>query len=92
MRCEAIYCFDLATVRFAIYPDGLDGPRVLAEITEDALRDLFGARDGSDSLISACQAHFPLIEAVALECHRSAPMCPVKLLTTDFVVAVSFAE
>ena len=67
MSCEAIYCSDRATVRFAIYPDGFDGPRILAEISEDALRDLFGAHAGSDSLLQACQLHFGLIEAVALE-------------------------
>jgi len=27
---EAIYCFDTATVRFAIYPDGPAGGRVIA--------------------------------------------------------------
>ena len=41
---EAIYCFDTASVRFAIHPEGPDGERCIVEIAEDPLRDLFGAR------------------------------------------------
>lgn len=86
MRCEAIYCFDLGTVRFAFYPGGFDGPRVLAEITEEALRDLFGAREGGDSLVSACQAYFEAIESVALAHHHAAPTQAVRLGTEDFAL------
>lgn len=92
MKCEAIHCFDVATVRFAIYPDGYDGPRILAEISEDALRDLFGARGGGDSLVGACEANFDLIEAQALVRHRAAPLKAVKLCTSDFAFPVAFAE
>ncbi|WP_162566784.1 hypothetical protein [Variovorax sp. SRS16] len=84
MTCEAIHCFDTATVRFAIYPDGFDGPRIIAEISEDALRDLFGARGGGNSLVDACKLHFSLIEARAVERYRSAPSRPVVLAITDF--------
>jgi len=92
MNCEAIHCFDVATVRFAIYPDGFDGPRILAEISEDALRDLFGARGGGDSLVRACQAHFGLIEARALARHRSAPSKAVQLNISDFALPAVVAE
>ena len=87
MNCEAIHCFDTATVRFAIYPDGLDGPRIIGQITEDALRDLFGARGGGDSLVDACQSNFDYIEARALERFRVAPSRAVTLTTKDFTSA-----
>jgi len=32
MQCEAVYCFDRASVRFAIYPYDFDGPRILGEL------------------------------------------------------------
>lgn len=92
MNCEAVHCFDLATVRFAIYPDGLDGPRVLAEISEAALRDLFGARGGGDALVQACQMHFELIERTALARHQAAPLKAVKLNSEDFAIPSAFAE
>lgn len=84
MKCEAIHCFDRGTVRFAIYPEGLDGPRILAEISEDALRDLFGAKGGPKSLLDACQTHFDLIEQVAVERHRRRPAMPIQLEASDF--------
>ena len=87
MNCEAIHCTETKTVRFAIYPDGLDGPRILAEISEDTLRDLFGARDGGDSLVQACETHFDLIETNALKHYRVAPAKPVKLEKGDFAIA-----
>ena len=84
MNCEAIHCFDTASVRFAIYPDGLDGPRILAEISEGALRDLFGGHGRGDSLVQACNIHFDVIEAKALMRHRVEPSKPVKLDARDF--------
>ena len=88
MNCEAVHCFDTATVRFAIYPDGLDGPRILGEITEDALRDLFGARGGPDSLLEACERHFELIAATAVIRHRLKPRQSIKLETMDFAYPI----
>ncbi|MDM0035691.1 hypothetical protein QTI33_26395 [Variovorax sp. J22P271] len=82
--CEAVYCFDRATVRFAMYPEGLEGPRVLAEISEDALRDVFGARDGPDSLLEACEANFDAIEKVAAQRRRRRPEAPIELEIMDF--------
>ena len=92
MNCEAIHCFDTATVRFAIYPDGFDGPRILAEITENALRDVFGARSGPDSLLKACERHFALISATALERYRLKPTQAVELETRDFASPFVFVE
>ena len=84
MTCEAVHCFDKASVRFALYPDGHDGPRLLAEISEDALRDVFGARGNGDSLVAACKAHFDVIEACALARFRQQPQGGLDLVTDDF--------
>ncbi|MDM0084198.1 hypothetical protein QTI17_26705 [Variovorax sp. J31P179] len=81
---EAIYCFDTATVRFAIYPEGPVGERVIAEIAEDPLRDLFGASGGGDTLVEAYKANAAVIDACALEHHHAAPHHPVLLETRDF--------
>ncbi|MDM0019134.1 DUF1488 family protein [Variovorax saccharolyticus] len=89
---EAIYCFDTATVRFAIYPDGPEGDRVVAEISEDPLRDLFGADGGGDTLVAAYQAHRATIDALALERHHEAPCHPVLLETHDFEMAGAHAD
>jgi len=83
---EAIYCFDTATVRFAIYPEGPGGERVVAEIAEDPLRDLFGADGGGDTLVEAYKANAAIIDACALERHHEAPHHPVLLETRDFEV------
>ncbi len=84
MTCEAVHCFDKASVRFALYPDGFDGTRVLAEISEDALRDVFGARGNGESLVDACKTHFGVIEACALDHYRSVPRGSMNLVTDDF--------
>jgi hypothetical protein len=83
MKCEAVHCFDRASVRFAVYPDGSDGPRVLAEISEQALRDVFGVRGGAEDLIHSCEQHFPLLEAKALQRFRHDPGKAVLLDTRD---------
>lgn len=89
MKCEAIHCFDRATVRFAIYPEGLDGPRILVEISEDALRDIFGARGGPESLLAACQANFEVIETVAVDRHHLRPGAGICLEIADFSQVLS---
>ena len=81
---DAIYCFDTATVRFAIYPQGPAGERVVAEIGEDPLRDLFGAAGASDTLIDAYHANCEIINMLALERHQAVPGAPVRLETIDF--------
>ena len=84
MNCEAIHCPDTQSVRFAIYPDGFDGPRIIARISEHALHSCFGAEDDPHSLVQACQAHFGLIEATALARHAAAPAVAVRLEAADF--------
>lgn len=86
MNCEAIHCPDSATVRFAIYPDGFDGPRIIARISEITLHQSFGADIDEASLVGACQAHFGLIEAKALEHYAATPEVPVLLEPVDFRV------
>jgi hypothetical protein len=84
MECDPIYCFDRASVLFAVYPEGSGGPRVVGEISEDALRDVFGAQGGGDSLVEACQRHGDVIEEAALRHFRRTPNAPVRLTTHDF--------
>jgi hypothetical protein len=87
MNCEAVHYADSHTVSFAIYPDGLDGPRIIARISEKALLEMFEARScESEQLLKACQAHFDLIEAMALERYRAMSSQPVVLQTEDFVI------
>ncbi|SCK58950.1 hypothetical protein VAR608DRAFT_6335 [Variovorax sp. HW608] len=86
MFSEAIHCRDTQTVRFAIYPDGFDGPRIIARISDDALHRIFGARRDDANLAAACQAHFDRIEAKALERHHAAPLSAVWLRAVDFRV------
>jgi len=94
MNCEAIHCPDTGTVRFAIYPDGFDGPRIIARISERALRERFGADADADeaSLIGACQAHFGLIETQALANYAATPAVPVLLTPADFGRVDALAE
>ncbi|MDN8615202.1 hypothetical protein [Variovorax ginsengisoli] len=91
MTTDAIYCFDRASVLFAIYPEGDGGPRVVAEITEDALRDIFGAQGGGDSLVEACREHADRIEGAAMRHYRHDPEKPVLLQTADFELPWSLA-
>ncbi len=92
MRCEAIHCPDTDTVRFAIYPDGFDGPRIMARVSGRALRTAFGATADEAGLLDACQSHFEAIERLALQRHRDAPERAVLLEASDFgAVTVSTA-
>ncbi|MEJ8813152.1 hypothetical protein WKW77_18850 [Variovorax ureilyticus] len=84
MAAEAIYCFDTASVRFAIYPEG--GGRFVAEIAEDPLRDFFGADGGGDSLVQAYECNAGLINMLAIERHLSSGGRPVRLESSDFEV------
>ena len=82
MAAEAIYCFDTATVRFAIYPEG--GGRVVAEISEDPLRDFFGADGGGESLLQAYAQNAGFINTRAIERHVASGGRPVRLESSDF--------
>lgn len=79
---EAIYCYDVGSVRFAVYEDG---ERIVADIGEYALRDVFGARGGSESLLEAYRQNAPAIGALALEKYHSAPGAQIVLGTVDFM-------
>jgi hypothetical protein len=81
MYCEAIHCAETKTVRFAIYPDGLDGARIIAHISEAALRGLSPTRDGD--LTETCENYFDCIEAKAVERYRAEPSAPIVLDATD---------
>jgi hypothetical protein len=84
MHCEAIHCPDTETVRFAIYPDGFDGPRIIAHVSDEALHERFGAADDEENLVETCDAYFDVIEAMALARYRAAPFLAVMLDTADF--------
>lgn len=84
MDFEGIYCFDTAAVRFAIYPDGHDGARIIGQISEETLHDVFGTRDLGDRLLETCKAHFDAIGAAALKRYRTDPNQPIVLTVDDF--------
>ena len=67
MPFEGIYCFDRGVVRFAIFPMGVTGPRVLADITEDALAGIFQVRGDGNSLLQGCSMNFDTIAAAAIQ-------------------------
>lgn len=79
MACEAIYLKETDRVKFAIYPDGFDGPRIIAEIAADALRNRFGGHGVGSSLVRAYLHHSDAIDAQAVQSFRAAPTQPVVL-------------
>lgn len=83
MNCEAIHCTDTKTVRFAIYPDGLDGPRIMAHVSEAALRGLQEGPEPDADLTLTCEEYFACIEAKAVERYRAAPSLPILLGPAD---------
>ena len=89
---QALHWVDTATVRFSIDPEGLEGPRCVAAIAEDPLRDLFGARGGGDSLVHACLLNADVINARALARYREAPSRQIMLENADFALSESSAE
>ncbi|MBJ2154354.1 hypothetical protein [Variovorax sp. IB41] len=87
MDFEGIYCFDTASVRFAVYPDGPKGARVVAQISEDTLHDGFGTREVGHRLLDVCRNHFHAIEPAVIARYRANPRQPVVTLTlADFAV------
>ncbi|BEP68364.1 MULTISPECIES: hypothetical protein [unclassified Variovorax] len=84
MDFEGIYCFDTATVRFAVYPDGPDGARVLAQISQDVLHDALGAKEIGEHTLHACKRHFDVISAAAVARFRADPHGPIVLACADF--------
>jgi hypothetical protein len=84
MEFEGIYCFDTASVRFAVYPNGPDGARVVAHISEDTLHDAFGTREVGDGLLQACKIHFDALEAAVVARFRADPRWPLMITLDDF--------
>jgi hypothetical protein len=84
MDFEGIYCFDTATVRFAIYPDGHDGARIIAQISEETLHDVFDTRSLGDRLLDTCRMHCDAICAAALRRYLADPRAPIVLTIEDF--------
>lgn len=76
---ESVSTRDTAGVRFAICPEGWDGPRILAEISANALRDVFGARGGVQGLLAAWEEHFAIIDAQAVRDYRDGRTKAVRL-------------
>lgn len=92
MKFEGIYCFDTASVRFAVYPDGPQGERVVAQISEDTLHDEFGVREIGHHLLDVCQDHFHAIEPAVVARYRANPRQPITLTLNDFSERRSFAD
>lgn len=86
MNFEGIYCFDTACVRFAVYPEGQGGPRVIAQISEHTLHDEFGTREAGDRLLDVCRKHFQVIEPAALARYRADARSPITLTMDDFAL------
>jgi hypothetical protein len=84
MDFEGIYCFDTASVRFAIYPDGPDGARIIAQISEETLHDVFGTGNLGERLLETCKTHFDTIGAAALKRYRANPNQAIVLTVDDF--------
>jgi hypothetical protein len=91
MDFEGIYCFDIASVRLAVYPDGPGGARIVAQISEDTLHDAFGSREIGEELIQACKVHFDAIAAATIAPHKAHPRQPVMLMSDDFGHHLFFA-
>ncbi len=86
MNFEGIYCFDTASVRFAVYPEGPRGPRVIAQVSEHALHDGFGARETGERLLDVCRKHYQVIEPAAVARYRAARRSPLTLTVEDFAL------
>jgi hypothetical protein len=85
MDFEGIYCFDTASVRLAVYPDGPQGARVVAQLSEDTLHDGFGTREVGHRLLDVCRNNFHAIEPAVVARYRANPRQPVVTLTlVDF--------
>lgn len=73
MAQEFKYDFDRSSVCFAIYPDGMEGPRVVARITAEALADTFEVPENHDAVLDAYRENAASIDAEALKRYRSDP-------------------
>lgn len=83
MTSTAIYCYDRACVRFAVYPDGPVGRRVLAEVTDHALRHAFGVHGGPGALVQTCEQNIYFLEERVARRFRLDPRQPVMIDAGD---------
>lgn len=90
MEFEGSYCFDTASVRFAIYPDGPEGPRVVAHISEHTLHDAFGTREAGHGLLEICKLHFDVLEAAVVARFRTDPRWPLMITIDDFPLSATY--
>lgn len=84
MNFEGIYCFDTASVRFAVYPDGPRGARIVAQISEDTLHDEFGTREVGQGLLDVCRRYFTFIEPAVVARYRADAKQLITLTLDDF--------
>jgi len=85
MASEAIFHPPTGSVQFAIYPDGLDGARIIARIDEEALHSRFQASDGRDAdLVQAYARNADSIDALATARYRANPALAIFLGSQDF--------
>ena len=84
MTFEGIHRFDFKSIRFAFYPDPIDGGRILADISEQTLSHVFGNRLGGESWIDLCGRHRDLLAAEAVVHYRVDPSRPIELAVKDF--------
>jgi len=84
MNFEGIYCFDTASVRFAVYPDGPHGARIVAQISEETLHDEFGTHEVGQGLLDVCRRYFAFIEPVVIARYRGDPKQLITLTLGDF--------
>lgn len=89
MSSEAVHCAATGSVRFATYPDGDDGARIIARVTREALCELFGATPHGDAMVQAYVRHADLIDACALMRYRLDPSRAVVLGVSDFAATGS---
>jgi hypothetical protein len=85
MASEAIFHPPTGSVQFAIYPDGMDGARIIARIDEEALLGRFHATEHCDSdLVQAYARNADSIDAMATARYRQNPALAVCLGSQDF--------
>jgi hypothetical protein len=83
MTFEGIHRIDQGSIRFAFYPDGHDGGRILADISEQTLSHIFGGRIGKESWVDLCARHGQLNTAEAVLQYRIDPSRPIELSVSD---------
>jgi hypothetical protein len=84
MPTESVYLSVHKTVRFAIYPAGMEGPRILAEVSKEALKTHCGASESPGEIVASYQANFGKIQMMALEKYANSPSAFILIDEEDF--------